>query len=67
MKETFVFDGIEVAKTGREAFREIKSTTSAKLPRKMKLVEITPADTDVGDWKKWIDPSQLYIIEPSDK
>jgi len=68
MKETFVYDGTEVVKTGREAVKEIKSAVSTnKPPRKMVLVEITPADSDVGDWKKWVDPSHLYVIGLSDK
>ncbi len=59
MKETFVFEGTEVIKTGRVAEREIKSV-SGKAARKMILVEITPADG--LDWKKWVDPSHLYVI-----
>jgi hypothetical protein len=67
MKESFVYDGIEVTKTGREAIKELKSAISSKPSRKMVLVEITPFDGDVGDWKKWVDPSHLYVIGSSDK
>jgi len=67
MKETFVYDGTEVVKTGREAIKEVKSATSSRPPRKMIIVEITPADGDVGDWKKWVDPAHLYVVGLSDK
>jgi len=63
MKETFVFEGTEVVKTGRTATREIKSV-GGKPSRILVLVEITPADSDAVEWKKWVDPAHLYIIDP---
>lgn len=53
---TYVYDGNEVKKTGREAIRTIGS-------RKHTLVEITPVDTSL-DWKKWVDPSMLFVVQP---
>ena len=64
MKETYVFEGTEVVKTGRVAEREIKSV-GGKAPRKLILVEITPSDG--LDWKKWVDPALLFSIHPADK
>lgn len=65
MKETFVYDGTEVVKTGREAIKEIKPIGS-RAARSVTLVEITPLDSTF-EWKKWIDPAQLFVIRPSDK
>ena len=59
---TFVFEGTEVRKTGREAIREVGTGARA---RKLVLVEITPVDTSF-DWKKWVDPSMLFIVQPKD-
>jgi hypothetical protein len=60
-KETFVFEGTEVVKTGREAVREIKSVGGKTTPRKLVLVEITPVDSTF-EWRKWVDPSHLFVI-----
>lgn len=56
MNKQFVYDGIEVKLTGREA---IKTTPSGKA---LKLVEITPADEDGPKWTKWIRPTDLFEI-----
>ena len=56
---TYVYDGTEVKKTGREAVKELGTGTRV---RKMTLVEITPVDTSF-DWKKWVDPNQLYVVQ----
>jgi hypothetical protein len=57
---TFVFEGIEVRKTGREATRIIK-TLPGQAGRVMILVEITPVEE--FDWKKWVAPEQLYEVK----
>jgi hypothetical protein len=62
MSETFVYDGVEVVKTGRTAAREMRAVGNRD-PKKLILVEIKPVDTDL-DWKKWVDPNQLFIITP---
>jgi hypothetical protein len=59
---TFVFEGTEVRKTGREATREVGTGARS---RKLLLVEITPVDTSF-DWKKWVDPSMLFIVQPKE-
>ena len=57
---TYVFEGTEVKKTGRDAHRVVK-TLPGQAGRIMVLVEITPVDTD-ADWKKWVSPDQLYEV-----
>jgi len=56
VSDTFVYDGTEVKKTGRTATRKVRQ-------RDMILVEIAPVDPSF-DWKKWVDPSQLYVVQP---
>lgn len=58
--ETYVFEDTEVKKTGRIATRKVKTLPNSPA-REMTLVEITPVD-EVFDWKKWVDPAQLYEI-----
>ena len=72
-KETFVFDGIEVYKTGRVAEQQ---TTAAK--RKIlakrgdhppQMIEVKPVDSDLSPFKaKWVKEETLYRVlpEPSD-
>lgn len=45
--QTYVFDNVEVRKTGRVARKQLKS---GKIDE---MFEITPVDTVVGSWKKW--------------
>jgi len=56
MNETFVYDDIEVKKTGRTASKPVPGG------KFVTLCEITPNDPDVGTWKKWVNPSSLFII-----
>ena len=53
--ETFVSEGVEVKKTGREAVRSLLNN------KELKLVEITPVDSTF-DWKKWVRPEDLYTV-----
>lgn len=57
---TYVHDGVEVKRTGREAIREISVGRTST--RKLTLVEIMPTDS-AFEWKKWVDPSQLFIVQ----
>ena len=59
---TYVFEGTEVRKTGREATRIVK-TLPGQAGRVMILVEITPVEE--FDWKKWVSPDQLYEVKES--
>ncbi len=57
---TWVFDGVEVVKTGREATREVGRTT-LRSGRVLSLVEIKPLDESI-EWKKWVSPDHLYVV-----
>lgn len=61
---TFVFDGVEVKKTGRRAQKTVVLNANAKsAPRTFELVEITPIDDSLGfQWTKWVKESELFII-----
>lgn len=59
---TYVYDGQEVIKTGRTASRFVKMASN-KPDRELQLIEITPAGETDG-WKKWVEHSHLYIINP---
>lgn len=50
----YVYDGVEVKKTGREAVKSIRSIED-------RLVEVEPINKDIG-WKKWVRPTDLYEI-----
>lgn len=53
----YVYENIEVKKTGRTASRTIGTSTKIQV-----VVEITPSDEDNGTWKKWVNPDQLFVI-----
>lgn len=53
---SFVFENVEVVKTGRKSQRKL---TSGKVDE---LVEIVPADPINGRAKKWVQQHQLYEI-----
>lgn len=57
--ETFVFEGTEVAKTGRIAVKTLQIRDKSK---EMTLIEITPVDKTF-DWKKWVRPEDLYVVK----
>jgi hypothetical protein len=56
-EQTYVFDNIEVRKTGRKAHNKLRS---GKIDE---LVEITPVDSTVGSWKKWAREEVLFEVE----
>jgi hypothetical protein len=64
--DIYVFDGVEVKKTGREAIRKVPLPGN-KAPREMVLIEIRTLDYEEGGnfgWKKWVNPNELYEIQP---
>lgn len=66
--ETFVYDGVEVKKTGRVAKRSIPLTSvrsSKHIAGQVELVEITPID-ELADWKKWVRQTDLYLVDRND-
>lgn len=57
-EERFVYDGIEVRKTGRTAS---KPSIGGK---RQTLVEIEPVYDYDGLWKKWVHENALFEIDP---
>jgi hypothetical protein len=57
---TYVYDNVEVRKTGRDAHRIIKTSPGGS-GRILCLVEITPVKD--FDWVKWVAPDQLYEVK----
>lgn len=55
--KTFVYENVEIRKTGRQAERKL---SSGKVDA---LVEITPADHMNGSWKKWVRENDLYEVK----
>jgi len=58
----YVYENIEVKKTGRTASRTIGTSTKIQV-----VVEITPTDEDDGTWKKWVNPDQLFVNRETEK
>jgi len=67
--DLYVFDNLEVKLTGRTAFKEPKSQAGRRRFRPNEqteiLHEITPADQELGSWKKWVPLAELYKIKAS--
>lgn len=55
--ETFVYDNVEVRKTGRKADRKLKS---GKVDI---VVEVTPVDSNYGSWAKWVSEEILFKVK----
>lgn len=67
-EDTFVYDGVEVKKTGRSATKTATSRFSEdsadrRTPKSVTLVEITPVDSFHGEWKKWVRDLELFIVQ----
>jgi hypothetical protein len=56
-EQTYVFEGVEVRKTGRRAQNKLKS---GKIDE---IVEVTPVDNMVGSWKKWTREDMLFEVQ----
>lgn len=56
-EQTYVFDNVEVRKTGR------KATNTLRSGKVEEVVEITPVDSTTGGWKKWIREDILFKVE----
>jgi len=54
--QTYVFEDVEVQKTGRKSQQTLPS---GKIDIKY---EITPVDTTVGTWKKWVRQNVLFVV-----
>lgn len=56
-EQTYVFENVEVRKTGRKAKNKLRS---GKIDE---LVEITPTEQSVGSWKKWVREDVLFEVQ----
>jgi len=68
----YVFEGLEVKKTGRIAQKEIPTKLKKRRggnasPRIDILYEVTPVDNETGSWMKWVKDEDLYEIVDEDK
>ncbi len=54
--QRYVYDNVEVVKTGRTAVKKLRSGTMDE------LFEITPIESIDGTWKKWVRLSELFEI-----
>lgn len=54
--KTYVFEGVEVKKTGRRAQNKLRS---GKIDE---IVEVTPVDHMTGSWKKWTREDALHEV-----
>lgn len=54
---TYVYDNVEVMKTGRTATKDLRSGKTDE------LIEVTPKDTIVGAWKKWVREADLFQVK----
>lgn len=61
IEQTYVFESVEVKKTGKTANRVAK-LPNGKVLNTVTLVEITPVDSEMG-WKKWVDEAHLFIVD----
>jgi hypothetical protein len=57
MTQTYVYDNVEVEKTGRTAAKTLKSSKVDV------LVEITPTNPTQGTWKKWVRETDLFEVK----
>jgi hypothetical protein len=58
---TYVYDNVEVRKTGRTATNTLPS-------KRVDIVhEVTPVDTIVGTWKKWVRDDVLFVVKNDSK
>lgn len=53
----YVYDNVEVIKTGRSAKKPLRS---GKVDE---LFEITPVETMDGTWKKWVREIELFEVQ----
>lgn len=53
---SYVYENVEVIKTGRKSQRKM---SSGKIDE---LVEITPSDKANGAWKKWVRDDMLFTV-----
>jgi len=57
LMKSYVYDNVEVSKTGRTASKTLASG------KEDVLFEITPVHQTTGMWKKWVRESDLFLIK----
>lgn len=55
-EQTYVYDNVEVRRTGRVATNTLRS---GKVDE---VVEVTPVDSTVGTWRKWVREDVLFKV-----
>ena len=63
---TYIYDNIEVVLTGRSASKKQKERRTSTNSTPKQLLEITPVDQTIDDWKKWVSLEDMYIIDEDD-
>lgn len=53
----YVYENTEVKLTGRKASKTLRSNKVDE------LFEITPVDTLIGTWKKWVRMAELFEVQ----
>lgn len=66
-KETFVYDGVEVYKTGRVASQQVTKARKTALAKRNALpdqmIEVKPVDGEMSPFKfKWVKEESLYKV-----
>jgi hypothetical protein len=56
-EKNYVYENNEVKLTGRTASKPLRS---GKVDE---VVEVTPVDTIVGTWKKWVRMAELFEVQ----
>lgn len=56
----YVYNGTEVLLTGRVAEKDLRRGTDV-------LYEVKPHDLENGSWRKWVRPTDLYVITEMDE
>ena len=59
-KKSYIYDSVEVMLTGRKASKKVKRRRRIDTET---LYEVTPCNIEVGTWKRWVKPEELYVIE----
>lgn len=61
--KTYIHNGKEVKLTGRTASKTTGKMSKRSAAKTVQIHEITPLDSDDGDWKEWVRLSDLYEVD----
>lgn len=63
-KTEYVYNGILVNKTGRQASKQSsKQTLRSSRTFEETIVEIVPVDMEDGTWKRWVAETDLFVVQ----